>query len=736
MIFYNIGSIASMVILTAILVGVIIKGLRKSRRDRIKFIRGFKKGNCAIIYVAAIPIYFMGIFHSTGELINSVFAAINQTLSLVVLRFNFSDILPLMEENPLYAAAVVFCVALVVLNAFLLAISLLQQRIFEHKSGIKWRFGSADRLLVVGYNPQSLCIYRSEEKRRKIILDKLTADAKSDLFMSNIPFIDEENYTESIKELFEITEKFKESSMTVVINLFNDDKHIEILRRIRDDIRTYATKHGSDKKSAVELFSKIKIYVFGSPEYETIYNEIVENSCGCIHYVNKYKQIALDFANKYPLTRFMTDKQIDYSTSLVRPEVSINVALIGFGRTGSQIFLSTVVNNQFLTEKNGRAETKHVNYYIYDKKLAEHNKNLNHTYYRYKNEILGKRPPEDYLPLPALPANEIFGHFDINCPDFYINLKNMCESGKSFNYVIITFGSDLENIDLATKIVEKKREWGVEDLYVFVKVRSGNTAYSIFDRSDCFAIADEAHAVYNINEIMHSELSHIAQMRDQAYAVENEIRYRKEGEALRDEDEILVDTKYGWYIEKTQLERDSNVYAALSIRAKLNLLGIDYSKRSDVDALTHEEYLEYYAHGDMPEYYDSLVINGKKIVKYPLDFTKSKRTYMAIQEHYRWNAYMISRGAIPATRDEILNETAEKNGKYVHTNGKNHILRRHGNLTTFEGLLEFRKMIAERDGKSEIDTDVIKYDYQILDDAWWFLSSQGYKIYLKDGAFE
>ena len=62
-------------------------------------------------------------------------------------------------------------------------------------------------------------------------------------------------------------------------------------------------------------------------------------------------------------------------------------------------------------------------------------------------------------------------------------------------------------------------------------------------------------------------------------------------------------------------------------------------------------------------------------------------------------------------------------------------MRRHGNLTTFDGLMEFRKMIAERDKKAggtlaeaEERADVIKYDYQLLDDAYWLLSKTNQKI--------
>jgi hypothetical protein len=79
-----------------------------------------------------------------------------------------------------------------------------------------------------------------------------------------------------------------------------------------------------------------------------------------------------------------------------------------------------------------------------------------------------------------------------------------------------------------------------------------------------------------------------------------------------------------------------------------------------------------------------------------------------------------------------LTEKTLVKGEEKYTNGKNYELRRHGNLTTFEGLVEFRQMLAKRDGKREEEKDVIKYDYQLLDDAHWLLDAVGCKIVKRD----
>jgi len=115
--------------------------------------------------------------------------------------------------------------------------------------------------------------------------------------------------------------------------------------------------------------------------------------------------------------------------------------------------------------------------------------------------------------------------------------------------------------------------------------------------------------------------------------------------------------------------------------------------------------------------------------RYTLRFPQSRRRTMAIHEHQRWNSFMISQGMVPASLRQIKEETVpDGKGGTRFTNGKNYTVRRHGNLTTFEGLIAFRQMVAARDRCEEQARDVIKYDYQLLDDAHWLLDAAGFKI--------
>jgi len=439
--------------------------------------------------------------------------------------------------------------------------------------------------------------------------------------------------------------------------------------------------------------------------------------------------------------------------------------MIGFGKPNRQVFLTSVANNQFITGTKDGVDLKPVTYHVFDKNVAENNKNLNHLYYRFKNEYLGAGKsadpkecksestednkvttigvdPKDYLPLPALPAVEHYHHLDINSPDFYQEIRKIVtKSAKDVNFIIVSFESDLENIDMAQKLVEKRREWGVNDLIIFVRVKKSHNNHFIFREENVYYIGNESECAYNIEAITNDKIFKMAQMRNEIYDLEYKLTHKKDFEVS---DFAVLDNKENankdWYIVKCQLERESNVYGCLSLQSKLNMMGLEYCKvdANDKPALLEEDYIKYYAVNDLPDYYTAKELPdvktytdkfaGKKVVKYTLNFRESRRKNFAVLEHYRWNSFMLSKGVVPSTKEQIRNETFVKNGELRHTNGKNYRLRRHGNLTTFEGLVEFRKMVAKREDKDETEFDVIKYDYQLLDDAYWFLSQNGFKI--------
>ncbi len=722
--FYHAITIISLILMAAGVIAVAVNLIIKNRADRISYIRSFKAGKSFVIYLFAIPLYSIGSVYAGENAISAILSSFQGMGDLLVLKYNVAPIQALMADCTIYRITVYICFVLVFFNAIVFFLSLAMQYLWSGFRNLHFSCSTKEKLILFGNNEQNHLIYKSDDRRTKAVVDKVKGEDVIDLYVKNIAYTSVSVVESYVEKTVQKSAKRKRA-IVAIVNTGDDERNIQICRSFIKNISSL------DEGQRSECFVKLKVFVFGDSRYETIYSELSADSCGCISYLNKYQKIASDWVDKYPVSRFLTDEQIDYQTSLVKEGVELNAFLVGFGKTNQQIFLTSVANNQFITQTEKGIGVKKIKYHIFDKNPAECNKNLNHNYYRYKNECEGFKQ-EDYLPLPDYPAEENFQQLDLNSTKFYQEIhKAVCLSKKGVNLFVIAFGSDLENVDMAHKLAAKCREWGVQNFYLFVKIRGGEVA---LDEPNCIAIANEEEVVYDVEKILGDDIFRMAQMRNAVYDIEYELT--QDGAAVTDARvaQIKATAYQEWFTKKTQMQRESSLYGCLSIRSKLNMMGLDYrAVTAQGEALSEQEYLETYARGDKPDIaFYSVQADGKPIVHYSLEFKPSRRTSLAIHEHLRWNAFMISKGMVPASKKQILEEKDER-GKY--TNGKNFAVRRHGNLTTFEGLVEFRKMIAERDREkydsldaAEESSDVIKYDYQLLDEAYWLLTENGYKI--------
>lgn len=732
MILINIVTTACLVLMIVALLSVSINIIAKKREERIKYIRSFRKGKGILIYIFAIPLFWIGIVYSGQTVLNGFFSAVRRIVDLIVLKYDISSVQALVDANTLYAVTMYLCFILVGLNAILFALSLANQYLWAFFKNLAFKRSGKEKLLLFGNNSQNYSIYKSERNRAKIIIDKVSDKDALALYIKNFTYTSATSFEAYISA--RVNEAVaKNKKIYAVINTGDEEKNIELARHFIKSIKKL------DDEKQEKCFGLLRIFVFGDPRYETIYEDIIADGLGCVSYVNKYQKIAIDFIDRYPFTKFMDERHIDYSTSLIKEGVNINAIMIGFGKTNQQLFLTSVANNQFITNGARGIELKKVKYFIFDKNPAENNKNLNHNYSRYKNECRDVSA-DDYLPLPDYPAEEYFYRLDVNDVNFYNEIRKISTaSARDVNYIIIAFGSDLENIDMAQKLVAKCKEWGIDNSTIFVKVRGDHKNQNLLEEKNCYIIANENEVVYNIDNIIGDTIFKMAQLRNEVYDLEYEITHSESRQLTEEKIKSIKHKAYrNWYVKKTQMERDSNLYCCLSLRMKLNLMGLDYCPNNfgQERGISEEEYMSIYAQGDYPDRsYYSVTADGKPIIRYTLSFPESRRKSMAIHEHLRWNSFMISKGTIPATKKQILEETNRCGEIIGYTNGKNYSVRRHGNLTTFDGLVEFRKMIASRDKQSdetlaqaEERKDVIKYDYQLLDDAFWLLTMTGQKI--------
>lgn len=742
------------VCMLALVARTIVNGCQKDRAARLDFFNNYKKGNFVLIYVISMPLYFIANLHTGASIPSAVFNAFKSGVKLVVMEFDYEAVSPLMADNVYFAVAMWVCFVLVILNTTFFAFTLFGRRMENaiRRMRLKSRKKS---YAIVGFNDDNKNIISSisGDAECVLIVDETTDEVKTFAFVNKIAYVKrEESLAVILKKLFG---DFSNKSVEVIINTRDDVTNLVRGKQFDDLIETEdVTRFLSDDSRGLNG------YVFADPGNEQTFLRLVAETDGCLHYVNKYKLVAMDFVDKYPLTEFMTEEHIDYSTATVREDVSINVALIGFGKTNQQIFLTSVANNQFMSfetvDGEREAVQKPVNYYIYDRQNSKNDKNLNHNYFRCQNEL----PDGELLPLPFLhgdrpadckPANEEFLTLDVNDDKFYSSLKSnlVATDGKRFNYLVIAFGTDLENLDFAEKICDKLKEWGAySDTHVFVKVRNDDlkSSYEGYGEREYIIFGNERDLVYNVNKIVDEKTEAMALDRHVCYAVAynskalsdecREAVEKKRAEGCSEEAVAAIEAEYRekrssavtewkksaieeWY-GLSQYQREANTYAVLSLRMKLQLMGYDYA--SGEGKGVEDSFMSRYQDGDPVCYEQSAPIEGLSVVKYMIDFEHDTlRERMAMQEHQRWNAYMIACGFVPETIDNI------HRGRY-----KDFEIRRHSNLTTFDGLVEWRKIKSADTGRSEADCDVIKYDYQLMDNCAELLNKHGYRIIEKN----
>ena len=637
------------------------------------------------------------------------------------------------------------------------------------------------KLLLLGNNEENIHLYKTADKKYKPMLFSESGKNISPLQERELHYYmpGEEKTLEEIKTLLRKTFLSAEDTFTVIINTEDDETNLRLCRMAVESIiaavgedadritaRAEALKDEEAQKTdpelmrlrrrVVEKLERVKVFVFGGKQYEQVYLTLEDMSFGVLHYTNKYHLCSFDFLTKYPMTKYLTTSQLT-GDGCVAPDLAFNMIFIGFGDTNREIFLDAFTTNQFVVRRENEIPgLKTADYHIFDEKAEiAHDKNLNHTIFRYLDDfapLFSDRKPdadghpeksgaplkkklntEDYLELPPVPGRLFSHEMNIDSEEFYNEIKDICtQNPVSVNYLIVAFSSDFDNIELAERLEMKKKEWDLANLHIFVKVRSRENgkvseflqnAYTIFGSEDL-----------TLNDIIRNEIEELAYNRKRATlnAVSSEKPY--EGRP----GDNTVRALYSWYTMSQRMRR-SNIYSILALRMKLHLIGLDYtpdegcgqSGKGIADGLSQEDYFNLYGKGCKPvktrdpgRYRGALYCYDNDTV--PDDYkTGLPRRNLVVQEHYRWNAYMIKCGFIPPTRAEI-----EKGFVKDYKT-----LRMHANICSFGALFEFRdiqrRLYLEKYGPDRKPEDVIGYDYKLMDEAWFFLNACGYKIIMR-----
>ena len=578
-------------------------------------------------------------------------------------------------------------------------------------------------LYIVGYNEDNLKIYKSASEDEAYILADLSKDDEAALYKEGIRFISAARPEYVIADA--LTKE--DGCISVIINTKSSDKNCEIAKSICAEVRKITDSFpDKDRVGLVtKLVTRFKAFVFGDAECTEELIGYENESLGTIRCVNPEERIALDFIDRYPIAKFIPRDKILPDTT-VSPSLNINVFLLGFDVLGARLLSASVANNQFLTRIDGGLAAKQVKYTVFDHGISNEIKDTL-PMFRYERELVrfdkngGIKQSSRHLPLPPCPA--IVDFVDDDCSNNPIEMaREICKRENELLFVIINHPNSFTGLRTYRAICNIINEvHPSSDIFLFLREHRDGSA-------EKFPLAysyGESTLLGTAEGICSDRTFAMALERNRIYTLESEYLVDiADGHFDGSFDDIIDAADYKWYAKRTHSDRESNIYAVLSIRSKLNLLGLDYEAEPEAP-INAEIYDAVYTKGEI-KYIDGLDIRGRKIpAALTYTFTDTTRGVLAHQEHLRWNSFMICGGFIPATIRNILKE---KNKDGAYTNGKNTKKRLHGNITTEAGLIEYRRIVAGRDKCDELSRDVICYDYQLMDDAVWLILSGGYKL--------
>ena len=120
MLVYYLVTMFSLCLMLGGLISIIINLALKKGEERTVYIRKFKMGKGILIYVFAIPLYWIAKVYEGGVVLGSLFSAIPHVLELIVLKYDLAPLQALMEASVFYSVAVYICFTLIVLMTLVL----------------------------------------------------------------------------------------------------------------------------------------------------------------------------------------------------------------------------------------------------------------------------------------------------------------------------------------------------------------------------------------------------------------------------------------------------------------------------------------------------------------------------------------------------------------------------------------------------------------------------------------
>ena len=438
--------------------------------------------------------------------------------------------------------------------------------------------------------------------------------------------------------------------------------------------------------------SKLKSYILYQDKQHLPIYESFSQEKQKLRFFSYHQLIAQQLVLEYPLTSYLPKTMINFEKATLE-DVKIQYHLLGFGQTNEDIYRHLFVTNQFPPKASkffGKEFTSYANppitYNIYRDPLM--NPGVVRTF---STPSVNKR---DYLPLPPLSAATETINTTFNDAQFLDAISNHITKIDDFQIFVIAFDNDVFNLRVLQQLVSWTIEKRMQRFQIFVQIlnRDYQQTSQLFKNSKVipFGFGDYG---YSLNQIINPVFTQIAKN------IHATLNPQKPFEALLAQ------------------EKENLLYEAISLRFKLNLMGLDLAPQSK--GLSEASFMKRYDEDDQSRFHQvhPRAKNDADLNRYK-PVAKKIRNLLARQEHLRWTANQMTRGYIPMSIEEMV-----MTKDYV-----DHQLKKDARLTSFEGLFELHEKLVHDLEFSFSKADVIYPYFHTMDHLYQIIKGTPFSV--------
>ena len=438
--------------------------------------------------------------------------------------------------------------------------------------------------------------------------------------------------------------------------------------------------------------SQLKAYILYEDKQNLPIYESFSQEKHKMRFFSYHQLIAQQLILEYPLTSLLPHQFIDTEKATL-DDVTIQYHLLGFGPTNLEIYRHLFVTNQFPPKASKFFGKEITNY---KKPTIEYNiyrdpTNSLISIPRFTNLLQSKK---DHLPNPpiSIATEEILTSFHDG--SFVSHFDKQLKKSDPYHVLVIAFDDDVMNLRVLQQVLAYLIEKRLNHYHLFVQMTNRDYVQTsqLFKQKNVIAFGFGDYG-YSLNQITNPIFTKIASQ------IQSTLNPSIPFDSLVSE------------------EKESLLYEAISLRFKLNLMGLDLAVQPK--GLTEANFMKRYDVDEQSSFHRShpRAKNDADLNRYK-PVAKKLRNLLARQEHLRWTANQMTKGYIPMSMEEMVNTKS-----YV-----DHRVKKDARLTSFEGLFDLHDYLVNNLSFTFSEADMIYPFFHTMDHLYEILKNTPFQV--------